>query len=215
MRFNKLVLVLLIVVLSSPALLKSSAVAQVRVPRVGAARSEPVPGWVAWQVLYGSLGSLDKKYPADTRKMLGDELGLTNGEAGYILNRGNVYRSELKAIDDWAKAEAKRRYPPPPRLRLNGAPAQKTIRQRAIEDGLDAQVTAKRSSALATHQAELAATFGAPTMARLARLVETKVAPHITKLPDVDPRTAITNHRGTLPPGIKGDLPKNKPEVRP
>ena len=81
---------------------------------------------------------------------------------------------------------------------------QKSIRERAIEDGLYAEVEAKKQAALGNHMKALARDLDARTLDQLDEYVQASVVPRIktfTELP-------TTTGNSGLPPGLTREAPR-------
>jgi hypothetical protein len=102
---------------------------------------------MGWKVFYESLNFYQKRSPEAVRNVLAREFGLVGPQTAQLFSAGQSFLADLKDIDTYAKTEAARRYKyvpvqsgPPPKDSSRRYPPHKSIRDRAIEDGLYADV---------------------------------------------------------------------------
>jgi hypothetical protein len=172
---------------------------------------EPVPSWRSWKVFYDSLAYYAKRSPEPVNQMLAVQFGLTRAQAASLLSAGQSYVATIQSIDEDAKAEARRRYPditgpstppsgqPPRRTKTLPSGPQKTVRERAIQDGLYAEVEAKKQSVLDNNIKALTGNVGPSRLEKIREYVQSSIAPRIQTF--TDPKS-LGSPLGGLPPGI-------------
>ncbi len=172
---------------------------------------DSIPAWVQWRVFYERLAYFNKQGPPQrVMQSLSTQFGLNQGQAASLLNAGDALVRALERIDDDAKAEGRKRYPDavrsdPARPALSNArPAEgpKSIKERAIADGLFAEVEARKRDALADHLAKLGRDVGAAKLQQITTHVQTTIASRIRTF-------AAPSGPGTrgLPPGLTRPAP--------
>lgn len=180
----------------------------------GAAQTpvETVPAWVAWRVFHERLVYFrQQRSPQQVTQSLITQFGLNPGQAASVLNGGDAFVRALERIDDDAKAEVRKRYPDavrsdpgrPTVSQTRPAERPKSVRERAIADGLYAEVEAKKEAALADHLTNLGRDVGAARLQQITTHVQTVIASRIRTFaaPPSGPGT-----RG-LPPGLTRPTP--------
>jgi hypothetical protein len=178
MRYAALLVVLILLVQVAPT--KAQAVQP----------SEPIPTWLSWKVFYDSLAFYSQKSAGQDEKVLTDTFNLSPTQAATLLSAGQSFVAEIQRIDEEARQEAKKRYryvpaqtgaPPPGGPKRRQAAPQKTIREQALEDGLYAQVEAKKKVALANHMKDLGLNIEAKKLKQIGQFVETSIASRIKR----------------------------------
>jgi hypothetical protein len=172
--------------------------------------SQTVPAWVAWRAFHDSLTFYNKRSATEVNKMLNAQFGLTSAQAAAFLNAGQTYVADIQRIDADTRTEVMRRYthvlagnrPPSSGARTPPTGPEKSILQRAIEDGLYAQMEAKNQAALDSHLKTLKGALTAAQIVRIGNFVQTVVAPKIS----VD-TSGAGNAKPGLPPGIVRNTP--------
>jgi hypothetical protein len=161
---------------------------------------QTVPNWLAWKAFYESLKFYQKRSPEQVNEVLDQQFGVVGAQAARLLGAGQSFLAELDSIDDYAKMEVARRYKYVPSKSgpFDGVRLlpQKSILERAIEDGLYAEVELKKATALANHIKALGPAFDAATLQRIDKYVTSSIASHIKRV--VDP-TSVTGNPGPPP----------------
>src|SRR5262249_40143733 len=129
-----------------------------------------------------------------------------------LLSAGQSYVATIQSIDEDAKAEARRRYPDisgprrspsgqttPRRTKTLPSGPQKTVRERAIQDGLYAEVEAKKQSAWDNHIKGRTGNVGPSRLEKIRQYVQSSIAPRIQTF--TDPKS-LGSPLGGLPPRI-------------
>ena len=174
----------------------------------GAQRVEDaVPAWVGWRVFHERLASANKKPGAQVAQQPGRQFGLTTAQTAALMSSGQSFIAAIQRIDDEATAEARKRYPdafrperPRPTITESTPRApQNSVRERAIADGLYAEVEAGKQAALAEHLAELGKGIGGAKLDQIRTYVQTSVTPRLKNavIPRATPPTP------GLPPGLQ------------
>jgi hypothetical protein len=147
-------------------------------------------------------------------QMLAEQFALSTGEVANLMSAGQSYVTAIQRIDEDARTEARRRYldvlgpaagsagPPVSKTKPSTEPP-KSVRERAIGDGLYAQVEAKKQAALNSHITGLTRSLGAPKMDQIGKFVQSSVAPRIQTF--VQPPN--TKASPGLPPGLNRETP--------
>jgi hypothetical protein len=139
--------------------------------------------------------------------MLSNQFALTASQGQALRNAGQTFIAAIQRIDSDARAEVQRRYyggtlqvgkPPGGGPVRKSSVSEKTIRQRAIEDGLYAQVEDSKRAALDSHIADLKRNLDASAFDRVQKWVQTSVAPRINQF--TTPPLALSNQHGTKAP---------------
>src|SRR5262249_53670301 len=124
-----------------------------------------------------------------------------------------TFLGDLTAVDTYAKTEAARRYKyapvqsgRPPAGATRRYPPYKSIRDRAIEDGLYADVETRKQNAVDNHLKVLSLSLGLATAQRIEKYVQTAVAPHIKTISD--PPTSPTGNPIPVQP-VRRETPTN------
>jgi hypothetical protein len=154
----------------------------------------PVPDWLAWKVLYESLSFYRSQSATAVANMLYERTGLAPVDVPALFGAGEAYLLTLAGLEDEARRRIQAQYgrkpfgPPtpdaatpetgPPRLLIErGTPIFDLVR----ESGLYDEIEHAKHAALAAHLQRLAGAVGDGTVARLTQLVQTTVAPAITR----------------------------------
>lgn len=178
--------------------------------------NEPIPSWLVWRAFYDSLAFYGKRTANQDTRIVSENFSLTPVQASALLSAGRSFLGDVQRIDEEAKLEAAKRYkyapaqtgPPSagsPKQRKVAPP--KSIRERALEDGLYAQVEAKKQAALANHMKALRLDIGSPKVDQINTFVEISIAPHIKRHAEPLPGTGNTG----LPPGVtRESAPKGR-----
>ena len=199
MRHTFLML-LIIASLALPSMLEG----QQSAPSIVATQTA-VPDWLTWKVFHQSLNRYSEKSTAKTTELFKEQFGVAAKASPAVLALGQSFVATLDRIDADAKKELDRRYgmdlPPlpsnvierfaskgvkPPRRTLKLRPG-KTLRQMAIDDGLDAEFTRQKEAALARHLTALRQVLGSSKVDRMNQFVFTKVRPNVKRF-DLDPQ---------------------------
>ena len=184
------------------------AIGCVAVQTVTAQTAEPIPNWLAWRVYHEAItyNRQHGRMQEITRSLVA-QFGITQGQAASLANEGEAYTKELERIDDDARKEVRKRYPdtvPPDKThakveKTKPAGPQKSIKERAIADGLYAEVEGKKQAALNAHMAQLTRDIGATKLGQITQHVQTVIASKIHTFTVPAPGSPV--NRG-LPPGI-------------
>ena len=159
-----------------------------------------------------SVDHYDKRSPDNVRKMLAKRFGLTAAQAAGLVSAGKSLTAELDRIDEDAKKEVRKRYkyvpiqsgkPANPGSAGRPAAPQKTVLERAVEDGLYKQVEGKKAAALAAHFRTL--NVDSTAIERISKYIESTILPQIKGF-NVDPR-ASAGSPGPEPPPVPRRLP--------
>jgi len=177
------------------------------VPAYAQRVEDAVQAWVGWRVFHERLVSAHKKPGAQVAQQLGRQFGLTTAQTAVLMSSGQSFIAAIQRIDDEATAEARKRYPdafrperPRPTItKSTPRGPQNSVRDRAIADGLYAQVEAKKQAALAEHLAGLGKGFEAAKLEQVRTYVQTSVTPRI-KMAAIPQGTRPTPG---LPPGLQ------------
>jgi hypothetical protein len=181
---------------------------------------EPVPTWLTWKVFYESLDFYGKKSPQQDTKIVTEQFRLLPNQATALLNSGQSYVADIQRIDGDARAEAAKRYkyvplqtgrPDPNSPKSRPAIPQKSIQERATEDGFAAEVEAKKSISLANHMNALARDVGAAKLDEIKTFVEKSIAPHIKSIAAPDLRSTGTT---SLPLSLTPEAPTTAARTR-
>jgi hypothetical protein len=183
----------------------------------GDSAAQPVPDWLAWKMFHQSLAYYAQRSPESVNQMLAAQFGLTRAQAAGLLSAGQSFDGAIKSIDDGAKAEASRRYPDivgsatppsgrttPRRTKMLPSGPPKTVRERAIEDGLYAEVEAKKQSALDNHIKALTSNIGPSRLAQIRNYLQSSIAPRIKTFTD---RKSLGSPTRGMPPNITHPFP--------
>jgi hypothetical protein len=168
-------------------------------------RQQSVPSWVAWRVFQDSLAFYNKKDAQSTRKMLNDKLGLSPAQATKLISSGIEFIADLDTIDVDARTEVRKRYAGKTLLanKDNKPRVPKTIHQRAVEDGFDAEVQKRRQTAHAKHRDALVQAFGMLKYTQINGFIVKTVLPQIKQLQQVTPKIVADARSAVLPPNAK------------
>jgi hypothetical protein len=181
------------------------------VPCYTQSTEEPVPAWLAWRVFYQRLVHLNQQAGGVAAQRFGEQFGLAAAQTAVLLSAGQSFITALQRIDDDAVAEAKKRYPDafpsdssrPLISKTIPTGPRKTVRERAIADGLYGQVEARKQTLLADHLLALGRSLDSVKVEQITKYVQTSIAPRI--------KVVITPPSGPgtpgLPPGIRRDDP--------
>lgn len=162
---------------------------QARQPAIEA--SAAAPAWLAWRVFHESLIYYADQSQEQTEDVLSTKFDLGRGDVRTLVTEGQGYIAAIAAIDAEARVEARARYALPDADRRSGAngarwvsktkpgPTQ-SLRARAIEDGLFAQIEARKVGVLAAHTRSLARLIDRRGLSRVGMFVESAVAAEIT-----------------------------------
>lgn len=177
--------------------------------------------WLAWKAFHASVNFYAQKSPDLAQDILQQQFRLTPAEAAGVLAAGQAYTSELERIDADARREAEHRYPDLMSSRRGAstgrqrwtAPkgmtgskemtAPQSLRERAVKDGLFAQVERRKAAALARHKAALGAVLEPATLAQIDGWLETSV------------RAKTWTRAAARPRGGPSRLPQTTPQPRP
>jgi hypothetical protein len=154
------------------------------------AASRPVSGWVGWRVFHESLVRNSQRADDRSNDLLAKQLGLTKAQTTRLTQIGEAYLAEIRSIDAFASAEARRRYGRPERpVLLKTKPQQppKSVLEQAIDDGLYAEIEAKKQAVLTAHMQTIARELNSGAADRIAGHVQTKVSPNIKAVDIVPP----------------------------
>jgi hypothetical protein len=173
----------------------------------------PTPNWVAWRAFYQSLDFYGRRSPQQDVKIAAEQFGLSPSQAATLLNKGRSFVADIERIDSEARVVAAEKYkyvptqsgkPAPGQPQSRPAGSQKSVRDRAIQDGFAAEVEAKKVALLAKHMNDLMQELGVGNRNQVRNFVENAIAPKIISTPAPNP-----NSKGnpSLPPGIKGEAP--------
>jgi len=151
--------------------------------QVGPAQQTAVPTWLAWREFHASLSAFQQR-SIDINKLLQSKFGLTDTQVSAVVSAGQSFLASIQRIDTDAKAEALRRYPDLISPRISHRPIRRsstssTLRDRAIKDGLYAEVEGKKEVALAKHLQSLALTLGPQKLDVVRNWVQTSISPNV------------------------------------
>jgi hypothetical protein len=145
----------------------------------------PVPNWLAWKIFHQSLAFYNQRSAEQLQRMLKTEFGVTNAQAAILLQSGQSFVTTVEQIDKDGKTEAERRYPEAVKP-TNGSPwrrprgsSSKNLRERFLEDGLYAEVEARKEATLVTHIGILRSNLNPAQFDAVAKWVQTAIAPRI------------------------------------
>jgi hypothetical protein len=152
-----------------------------------AAQPVQVPDWMAWRVFHDGLASYFQRSGDTGNSMLAKKFGLTSADAQTLLTAGQAFVEAIKRIETDARTEAQRRYgnavtprsAPTGPIPRSAMPLQKSFRERAMEDGLYAQVEGRKQAALNSHIQELRRELDGAKVDRVQAWVQASVAPRI------------------------------------
>jgi len=170
----------------STLVLLALQVARNEAAQVASQGQAAAPSWMAWKVFHDSLVFYSQRPGSQLNKMLAAQYGLGSAEAQLLMSAGQTYLDAIKRIEMDAKAEAQRRYgnavpassPPKEPVRRSSI-SDKSVRERALEDGLYAQVEAVKQAVLDGHIRTLQAKLDALQFDRIRQWVENSVTPRI------------------------------------
>jgi hypothetical protein len=174
--------------------------------------AQAVPEWMAWRAFQESMSYYSQQSSERFNRMLASQFGLTRAQADALLNAGRTFIADIQRIDADAQVEIRRRYPdalgpgnwPPAGPPNRSSGPRKSIRERAIADGLYAKVESAKQTALNSHLEALGRSLDAGKLIQIRQHVQTTVASRI-KIFITDP-PATAGSRG-LPPGLNRQAP--------
>jgi hypothetical protein len=166
------------------------------------------PDWLAWKMFHDSLAAQSQHSSTQVNQTLAAKFGLSTTQVATLLRAGQAFVGAIQQIDREAIAEIQKRYPDAlpssshPRVtKTIPTGPQKSVRDRAIADGLYAQVEAKKQTALTDHVGSLMRGLDPAQVDQINKYMRSTIAPQIKHF---NPPTG----KGTpgLPPGIKQNL---------
>jgi len=141
----------------------------------------------------------NKRSPDQVRKFLVDRFGLNAAQTSALLNAGQLFLAEIQRIDQDARAEAAKRYkwvpsdtkpPAPGTATKRPAAPQKSVRERAIADGLYAQIEARKQEAVTKHLQTLTPSITSAKIQNIDQYIKSSIVPRV-KTATVDPKSAV------------------------
>lgn len=164
-------------------------------PTRAIAQSRSAPDWLAWKAFHQSLAFYQSRSNDKVSRMLAVRFGVKGGDETTLLQAGQSYVKTIDSIDADARADVRARWgakriPKLPNAANGRAPAMsnppivlergKTLVQMARESGMYDRVEAQKNAALVAYLQDIRQALGPATSARLAKWVQSSVAPQIT-----------------------------------